>query len=432
MSSIPTRFDVVVVGAGPAGSAAAYLLAKKGFSVLLVERGKGLGDKNMFGGKVYAQPIREVWPELDKEAPIHRWVTKERISMVDGEKVLTVEYRTEKKVSFVTYLTQLTQWMIKKAEGAGALLASEVTVEEILMRDNKVVGIRSGPDVIEADAVIDAEGVNRLLLERLGLVKKLDPDTVGLGVKEVLKVGEGNIESRFGLDKKEGLAWAIVGDITKGIPGGGFIYTNKDTVSMGLVLHLSKKLLDEGSFEGHVSSLIEGFRLHPYFKPYWKDAIISEYGGHLTITDAIKFAPSRFAYPGLLIAGDAAGLLLSLGYTFRGVDYAVYSGKLAADAVEYARNNGGVNYENLQVYDDYIRKSFMYEEIMRHRGAITLMNSFELMSKYPKLLTKVMEKMFEAEYKHEVIYNSLFQALKEEGISPFNLISQAFMMVKGI
>jgi electron transfer flavoprotein-quinone oxidoreductase len=434
LSNLPTRFDVIVVGAGPAGSSAAYLLAKKGFKVLLIERGREIGDKNLYGGRVYAPPIREIWPELDKEAPIQRWVTKERISIIDGERAITIEYKANKRISFVSYLTQLAQWMAKKAEGSGALLVTEVTIDEIVMKDNKVVGVKSGPDTIEADVVIDAEGVNRLLLERLGLVERLKPDNIALGVKEVLKTDANNIEKSFGLSQDEGLAWVIVGSITKGIPGGGFIYTNKDSISMGLVLHLKNAIdpIINGKFNEHVSKLVEEFRFHPYFKPYWKDAIISEYGAHLTIEGPYNFKPDRFAYPGLLIVGDAAGLLLSTGYTFRGVDYAVYSGKLAAEAVEYARNNGGINYENLEVYDKNVRRSFMYEEILRHRGAEELMNSPELMIKYPTILTRVMEKLFEGEYKQETIYDALMQALKEEGIGPFNFISQAFGMVKGI
>jgi len=225
---VPSKFDVIVVGAGPAGSSAGYLLAKAGFRVLMIERGRGAGSKELFGGKIYAAPLREVWPELDKEAPIHRWVGRERISLVKGDRITTIEYKLGRRVAFTTYLTEMAKWMAKKAVEAGAVLVDEVRVDEFVVEDGRVVGVRSGPDVVYADYVIDAEGVNRILLEKLGLAEKVNPDNVALGVKEVLNVGKKTIEEKLGLEEGEGLAWMVAGDVTRGIPGGGFIYTMKE------------------------------------------------------------------------------------------------------------------------------------------------------------------------------------------------------------
>lgn len=220
--SIPSKFDVVVVGAGPAGCSSAYLLAKAGLRVLLIERGRSAGSKLLWGGKAYAQPIREVWPELDREAPIHRWVTRERFSFVWGDRVLTIEYKLGRSVAFTSYIPELVLWMARKAEGAGALLVEDVTVDEIVVKDGRVVGVRSGNDIVEADVVIDAEGVNRMLLEKLGLAERLNINSgLALGVKETLSLNSKLIEERFNLDKGEGLAWLVAGDITKGLPGGG-------------------------------------------------------------------------------------------------------------------------------------------------------------------------------------------------------------------
>ncbi|MGC9209714.1 MAG: FAD-dependent oxidoreductase [Acidilobus sp.] len=434
MGQIPTKFDVVVVGAGPAGSAAAYLLAKKGFRTLLIDRGRGLGDKELFGGRVYAQPLREVWPELDKEAPIQRWVTRERISFVAGEEVVTLEYKAPSKRSFTALLPQLVSWMSRKAEQAGAVFVNEVTVDELVLKDGKVVGVRSGGDFVEADVVIDAEGVNRLLLERAGIVERLKPDHVALGVKEVLRTGAPQLEASFGIGSDEGVAWVVVGDITKGVPGGGFIYTNKDTVSIGLVLHLKHAIdaVEKGVLGNHVSELLEGFRLHPFFRRLWADATISEYGAHLTIEGGLKFSPPSLVYPGLLIVGDAAGLLLSTGINYRGVDYAVYSGKLAAEAVEYARDHGGLTYENLKVYEERLKGSFIYRELKKHVAAEMIMNNPQLFARLPYLVTKVFAGLYDQDYELQTPLEALINALAGESMGLFSLIPLAWVAVRNL
>ncbi|MEM1775493.1 MAG: FAD-dependent oxidoreductase [Nitrososphaerota archaeon] len=92
MLNIVGKFDVVVVGAGPAGSSAAYTLSKNGFKVVVIERGRTAGSKNLYGGRVYSKPLEEIYPEFKREAPIERWVKRERFSMMVGGELLTLEY----------------------------------------------------------------------------------------------------------------------------------------------------------------------------------------------------------------------------------------------------------------------------------------------------------------------------------------------------
>ncbi len=429
--STPQKFDVIVVGAGPAGSAAAYLLAKKGFKVLVIERGRGAGSKELYGGRVYAAPLREVWPELDKEAPIHRWVRKERISVVNGETVATIEYTASKPVSFTAYLPELAGWMAKKAEEAGALLVDEVRVDEIIVENGKIVGVRSGDDRVYADVVIDAEGANRLLLEKLGMVERASPENLAVGVKEVIKIGGKNIEERFGLEPGEGLAWVLVG-VTSGAPGGGFIYTFKDTVSLGVVVHLrgAIKAIESGAFTDHVYKLVEGLRIHPYFRKLWADGDIVEYGAHLTIEGGLSFMPKKLVAPGFVIIGDAAGLLLNTGYTIRGVDFAVYSGKLAAEAVEEAFNRGGPTEENLKVYEEKLRDSFVYKELVKHRGIEKVMKDPDFFTKYPAMLTLTLGKLFEGEYEEPTILEALLSSAREAGVPLLSSLLKLLWVVR--
>ncbi len=429
----PHKFDVIVVGAGPAGCSSAYLLAKAGLRVLLVERGRSAGSKLLWGGKAYAQPIREVWPELDKEAPIHRWVTRERFSFVWGDRVLTIEYKLGRSVAFTSYLPELVSWMARKAESAGALLVEDVRVDEIVVENGRVVGVRSGSDIVRADIVIDAEGVNRMLLEKLGLAERLNVNSsVALGVKETLSLDPRLIEERFNLDKGEGLAWLVAGDITRGLPGGGFIYTMRDSISIGLVIPIgpAARAAEEGTLKEHVSELIESFRLHPYFNRFWREADVIEYGGRMTLEGGLSMMPKRLYAPGLLVVGDAAGFLVNTGYTIRGVDTAVYSGKLAAETVIEALNKGGFTEDNLKSYEDKVKRSYIYRELKAHSAIEDVMRDPFYFTKIPQVLVKAAGKLFEADYEEPTLVGGLLEASRESEVSLMKMLFKLARVVR--
>jgi len=81
-----------------------------------------------------------------------------------------------------------------------------------------VKGIKAGCDRLQADVIIDAENMNRIPLERMGVAPKLDPDHVAI-VLNRLRLDEKRINERFNLEPDEGLAWFLMGEVTKGIPG---------------------------------------------------------------------------------------------------------------------------------------------------------------------------------------------------------------------
>ncbi len=428
MSSPSYRFDAIVIGAGPAGSSAAYTLAKKGFKVLLVERGRVPGSKNVFGGRVYADPLREIFPDFDEKAPIHRWVTKEKISLVDGDRMTSIEFTGKAKVSFTTYLTELSAWMAKRVEDEGGIVLTEITVDSLVVRDGRVMGIRVGDEEVLADVVIDAEGINRLLLERAGLVPKLTPRYTGLGVKEVIKLSKKEVNDLFDLDDGEGLSWLFMGDVTKGLPGGAFLYTNRDSVSLGLVVMLEESMKN---VKDHISKYVEGLRLHPLLEKYFRDGRIMEYSAHLVPEYVWPDLPHKLYGDGFLVVGDAAGLLLNLGYNFRGVDFAAYSGYLAAKAVEEAHSKGDMNAQNLSVYEKLLEESFILKQLRKFRNAPKMRENKRLYSLYPQLLNGVLSQLFHAKFETP----KLMEAFKEEKkgkIGWFTLIKDLIEVIRSI
>ncbi len=428
MKEVGYRFDVIVVGAGPAGSASAYTLAKKGFKVLLVERGRIPGSKNVFGGRVYADPLREVFDGFDDSAPIHRWVTKERISMVSGDAMTSFEFYMRKNTSFTTYLTELACWMAKKVEEVGGTVLTEITVDELVVENGKVTGIRVGDEKVSSEVVIDAEGINRLLLERAGLVPKLELRHAGLGVKEVIKLPKKEIEDLFSLKEGEGLAWLMMGDITGGLPGGAFLYTNKDSVSLGLVVMLGEAVKE---VREHISRYVEALRLHPLLERYFRNGRIMEYSAHLVPEYTWPSLPHRLYADGLLVAGDAAGLLLNLGYNFRGVDYAAYSGYLAAKAVEKAHEMGGMTSENLSVYERLLEESFIVKQLRKFRNAPKMRENRRLYSTYPELLNSVMGQLFHSSYEVPKVMEA-FKRARKGRVGWLDLISDLLEVVRSV
>lgn len=420
------KFDVVVVGAGPAGLSAAYRLASAGFKVLVLERGREPGSKELYGGRIYAHWLDRYLPEFRKDAPVDRWVRRERVTLLTDDKATTMEFAVTKpeRVSFVAPLVSFVSWMARLAQGAGAKILTEVTVDELLRDDRgRFVGVRSGQDRVYADYVIDAEGVNRLLLERAGIVPKLEPHVVAVGVKEVLKFeNKKTLEERLGLEEDEGLAWAVAGYPTEYLPGGGFIYTYKDSLALGIVVYLSAW----ERLRTPVYELVERFRLHPYIAPLVRGASLAEYGAHMTPVAGINASPPRYSYDGLLVAGDAAGFLLHAGVLIRGVDFAIASGALAAEAVKEARSPAA---EDLAIYERKLRSSFVLRHLEKYRSADKVLGDPATFHDLPLLVNEALHRYFAVDDGQRTAWEAAREASRRVKVS---LLKVAINMLRAV
>ncbi|KGF03315.1 FAD-dependent oxidoreductase [Anaerococcus lactolyticus] len=389
------KFDVIIVGGGVAGLAASIVLAENDLEVLLVERGDYCGAKNVTGGRLYGHSLEKIIPNFADEAPIERKVVKEKISMMSGKSSLDIGYSSKElgenkdSSSYVVLHSKFDQYLAEKAEEAGVAIITGVLVEKLLLEDGKVVGIDATGEEMYADAVIIADGVNSLLSQQIGIKKELEPNQVAVGAKEVIELSEEIINERFNLESGEGMSWLSCGDPTMGGFGGGFIYTNKDSVSIGVVATLS----DIGYSNTKLTDLLERFKEHDSVAPFIKGGKTIEYSAHLVPEEGIHMVPQIYG-DGFLVVGDAAGFCINLGYTVRGMDFAIESGRLAALAILRAKEKEDFSKESLAVYQDLVNDSFIMKDLMTFKAFPTILSRREIFSDLPEIINDVAGRAF--------------------------------------
>ncbi|BBD72852.1 hypothetical protein HS1genome_1241 [Sulfodiicoccus acidiphilus] len=385
------KYDVIVVGAGVGGSAAALYLAKKGYDVMLLEKGMVPGQKNLTGGVLYGSFVEgygliDLVPEFEKEAPLERRVIDYRLvllsSPVKSGGKFQYKYLDSKDVpllhsmahrlkgtghDYTVHRARFDKWLASKVEQAGGLVVTGTAVEDLLWRDGKVVGVRTTKEDVEADVVIDASGVTSKLVIKAGLREPLSPEDVYHGVKFVFELGESEIESRFGLAKGEGIAMAVMGDFLHGMKGGGFLYTDKSTISFGIAVDavsMLKSLRDNVPILGKPVDVVDEMASHPYFSKYLEGAKLVEYGAH-NIPKGYRTFLERPFIPGFMVVGDALGAFVKLGAVIDGMRRAIASGIMAAVTYEQARKRGEFS-QSLSLYKELLKP--LEADISRYRA----------------------------------------------------------------
>ena len=396
MTESQATFDAIVVGAGPAGAAAALALARAGRSVVMIERGPFPGSKNVYGGVIYGRILDEVIPRWWEQVPVQRWVVRRGTMILTDTQALTVDFRSQAWGAppyngMTAYRADFDRWLADKAVEAGAQLVNS-TVVIGLLRDpaGRVIGVRTDrPEGdLRAHVVIACDGVNSLLAKQLGILPQADPTHHVLGVKEVLRLPREVIDERFGLTGDEGLDIEILGG-TGGIAGGGFLHTNVDTVTLGVVLSLPEL----ATAKRRPESIIADLKAHPAIAPYLRGATVEEYSAHLIPEGGYDAIP-KLHHDGFLLAGDAAGMTLAAGIWLEGVNFAIGAGLAAGRAAARAIVAGDTSARGLASYREELENSFVLADHRRLRHAPALVLSHRLQRVYPSLINDFMESMF--------------------------------------
>lgn len=411
-------FEVAVVGAGPAGSAAALTLAREGVQVLLVERGSFPGAKNVFGGRIYSYALKKLLGDSWKEAPIERFVRKEGITFMTDESAFSVEYESkDPEGSFTAKRAKFDKWLAEQAEKAGASLITEARVDNLIIDNGQVKGIVAGADKIPTKAVIACDGTTTGLARKAGLVSMLEPHQISMGTKDIVELPAETIEERMGLDPGQGAAHVFVGSCSGGLRGGGFLYTNKDSIALGMVVGGE----DVSSKKVQSSGFMEKLRKHPKINRLIKGGKTVEYDAHM-IPEAGPGMLNRPYTNGMVVAGDAAGHLLNNGYTFRGVDIAIQSGVAAAQTVLDARKKQDYSAKSLQGFETRLRANPALKDMYTFNKVPSFLRKERLYSLYPELVCSIAEAVYRVDGNGK---KKIFKELRSQAkgkVSIFSLI----------
>jgi electron transfer flavoprotein-quinone oxidoreductase len=416
---VTDKVDVIIVGAGPSGLACACALAKNGVEVLVIERGEYPGAKNIFGGIFFSSVIEKLFPEFIEEAPWERYVGKRRFSLLAGDSEIAFEMKPSAfntspyNHSFIAKRSRIDRWFGEKVEKLGVNIICNYTVKDFLYEHGKVVGITSGgdQDSLLADVVVCAEGANSLLSQKAGLRANIQPEMRSIAVKEVIGFPPGVIEDRFGLSNRQGAAYEYFGSSVQGLLGNGFIYTNNDSLSVGVGFSISDFLKKENGKTPN--DILEDFKDHPAINPLIKDGETMEYMAHMIPCDSFWHLPKIYR-DGLLLVGDAAGLL-NTSFFHEGVNLAMASGLAAAETITEAKKENDFTSRMLSTYQERLDNSFVMQDLKNCKNFLSFLRDHKsLINDYPHLLNEILVDYFNVSEKPKnIIKKEIFRKVRE-------------------
>lgn len=378
------EYDVVVVGAGPAGLSAACRLKQLNdeISVCVVEKGSEVGAHILSGAVFEPRAMNELFPDWkDRGAPLHTPVTADAIHLFTGAdsgwKIpgLFAPKTMHNQGNYIVSLGNVCRWLAEQAESLGVEVFPGFSAAQVLAGEDGIIkGIVTGDMGVAADGsekdgfmpgmelhakfTLFAEGcrghLGKQLIDHFKLNANSEPQHYGIGIKELWKVPKENHQPGLVVHTA---GWPLS---ESGTHGGGFLYHLEDEqIAVGLITDLSYS-------NPHVSPFDEfqRYKHQSTIAPYLKGGERIAYGARAITKGGLQSLP-KMVFPGGLLLGDDAGTLNFA--KIKGSHTAMKSGMVAAEivAAAIARGDAGTT---LTEYTDAFEASWAYKELHMQRN----------------------------------------------------------------